>query len=185
MTGGIMINGDQVLVLLAVCLAVLAVAVAGRVLLAAAVIACIQWLVIHYLASNNHAGVGGARGARAAGGLHPGRRADRLDRARLHLPQASRRWSAMSTDNIPDDIPDDATNGAGCRGTRCRAGQATVRRGRDPTPTPGSTGRQRAPRAAGAARQSCGSDTKSGGSDPPPVCGRCCAGWCATACCIR
>jgi hypothetical protein len=52
MTDGIMINGDQVLVLLAVCLAVLAVAVAGRALLAAAVIACLQWAVIHYWPDN-------------------------------------------------------------------------------------------------------------------------------------
>jgi hypothetical protein len=41
---GITVTGDQVSVVL--------VAVAGRVLLAAAVITGIQWLVIHYLAAN-------------------------------------------------------------------------------------------------------------------------------------
>jgi hypothetical protein len=41
-----------VLVVLAVCLVIVLVAVAGRVLLAAAVIAGIQWLVIHYLSAN-------------------------------------------------------------------------------------------------------------------------------------
>ena len=49
---GITVTGDQVLVVLAVCLVIVLVAVAGRVLLAAAVIAGIQWLVIHYLAAN-------------------------------------------------------------------------------------------------------------------------------------
>ena len=49
---GITVTGDQVLVVLAVLLTVVLVAVAGRVLLAAAVIAGIQWLVIHYLAAN-------------------------------------------------------------------------------------------------------------------------------------
>jgi hypothetical protein len=49
---GIAVTGDQVLVALAVCLTIVLIAVAGRVLLAAAVIAGIQWLVIHYLASN-------------------------------------------------------------------------------------------------------------------------------------
>jgi len=41
-----------VLIALGVCLVIVLVAVVGRVLLAAAVIAGIQWLVIHYLASN-------------------------------------------------------------------------------------------------------------------------------------
>ena len=49
---GITVTGDQVLVVLAVCLVVLVVAVAGRVLLAAAVIAGIQWAVITYLPGN-------------------------------------------------------------------------------------------------------------------------------------
>jgi hypothetical protein len=49
---GITVTGDQVLAVLAVCLVVLVVAVAGRVLLAAAVIASIQWAVITYLAGN-------------------------------------------------------------------------------------------------------------------------------------
>jgi hypothetical protein len=49
---GITVTGDQVLAMLAVCLVVLVVAVAGRVLLAAAVIAGIQWVVISYLADN-------------------------------------------------------------------------------------------------------------------------------------
>jgi hypothetical protein len=49
---GFTVTGNQVLVALAVCLGVLVVAVAGRVLLAAAVIAGIQWAVIHYLPSN-------------------------------------------------------------------------------------------------------------------------------------
>jgi hypothetical protein len=49
---GITVTGDQVLVVLAVCLTIVLVAVAGRVLLAAAVIAGVQWLVIHYLSAN-------------------------------------------------------------------------------------------------------------------------------------
>jgi hypothetical protein len=49
---GITVTGDQVLVVLAVCLTIVLVAVAGRVLLAAAVIAGIQWMVIHYLSAN-------------------------------------------------------------------------------------------------------------------------------------
>lgn len=48
----ITITGEQVLVTLAVCLGVLLLVVAGRVLLAAAVIVGIQWAVIHYLPSN-------------------------------------------------------------------------------------------------------------------------------------
>ena len=49
---GITVTGDQVMAVLAVCLVVLVVAVAGRVLLAAAVIAGIQWTVITYLSGN-------------------------------------------------------------------------------------------------------------------------------------
>jgi hypothetical protein len=49
---GFAVTGDQVLIALAVCLTIVLIAVAGRVLLAAAVIAGIQWLVIHYLSSN-------------------------------------------------------------------------------------------------------------------------------------
>jgi len=49
---GFTVTGDQVLMALGVCLVIVLIAVAGRVLLAAAVIAGIQWLVIHYLASN-------------------------------------------------------------------------------------------------------------------------------------
>ena len=49
---GITVTSDQVLAVLAVCLVVLVVAVAGRVLLAAAVIAGIQWAVISYLPGN-------------------------------------------------------------------------------------------------------------------------------------
>jgi hypothetical protein len=49
---GFTVSGDQVLMALGVCLVIVLIAVAGRVLLAAAVIAGIQWLVIHYLASN-------------------------------------------------------------------------------------------------------------------------------------
>ena len=49
---GITVTGDQVLVVLAVCLVVLVVAVAGRVLLAAAVIAGIQWAAIHFWPDN-------------------------------------------------------------------------------------------------------------------------------------
>ena len=49
---GITVTGDQVLVVLAVCLVVLVVAVAGRVLLAAAVIAGIQWATIHFWPDN-------------------------------------------------------------------------------------------------------------------------------------
>ena len=49
---GFTVSGDQVLIVLAVCLVIVLVAVVGRVLLAAAVIASTQWLVIHYLASN-------------------------------------------------------------------------------------------------------------------------------------
>jgi hypothetical protein len=46
------VTGDQVLAVLAVCLVVLVVAVAGRVLLAAAVIAGIQWATIHFWPEN-------------------------------------------------------------------------------------------------------------------------------------
>ena len=49
---GITVTGDQVLVVLAVCLVIVLVAVAGRVLLAAAVIVGGQWLVIHYWSAN-------------------------------------------------------------------------------------------------------------------------------------
>jgi hypothetical protein len=49
---GFAVTGDQMLIALAVCLTIVLIAVAGRVLLAAAVISGIQWLVIHYLASN-------------------------------------------------------------------------------------------------------------------------------------
>ena len=49
---GFTVTSDQMLVVLAVCLGVLVIAVAGRVLLAAAVIAGIQWAVIHYLSAN-------------------------------------------------------------------------------------------------------------------------------------
>ena len=49
---GITITSDHVLVVLAVGLAMLAIAVAGRVLLAAAVIAAMQWAVIHYWPDN-------------------------------------------------------------------------------------------------------------------------------------
>jgi hypothetical protein len=49
---GITVTSDQVLAVLAVVLVVLVVAVAGRVLLAAAVIAGIQWTVINYWAEN-------------------------------------------------------------------------------------------------------------------------------------
>ncbi len=49
---GVEVTGTQVLVVLAVCLGVVVLVVAGRVLLAAAVIAGIQWAVIHYLPSN-------------------------------------------------------------------------------------------------------------------------------------
>jgi hypothetical protein len=49
---GITVTSDQVLAVLAVVLVVLVVAVAGRVLLAAAVIAGIQWAVINYWAEN-------------------------------------------------------------------------------------------------------------------------------------
>ena len=48
----ITVTGEQMVVVLAVCLGVLLLAVAGRVLLAAAVIVGIQWAVIHYLSSN-------------------------------------------------------------------------------------------------------------------------------------
>jgi hypothetical protein len=49
---GFAVTGDQVLIALGVCLTIVLIAVAGRILLAAGVIAGIQWLVIHYLASN-------------------------------------------------------------------------------------------------------------------------------------
>ena len=49
---GITVTSDQVLAVLAVWLVALVVAVAGRVLLAAAVIAGIQWAVISYLPGN-------------------------------------------------------------------------------------------------------------------------------------
>jgi hypothetical protein len=49
---GITVTGDQVVVILAVCLALVLVVVAGRVLLTAAVIVGIQWAVIHYLPGN-------------------------------------------------------------------------------------------------------------------------------------
>lgn len=52
MMQGITVTGDQVLAVLAVCLVVLMVAVAGRVLLAAAVITGVQWVVIHYWSTN-------------------------------------------------------------------------------------------------------------------------------------
>lgn len=48
----IAVTGDQVLISLGVVLVVVLVAVAGRVLLAAAVIVSIQWAVIHYLSAN-------------------------------------------------------------------------------------------------------------------------------------
>jgi hypothetical protein len=49
---GITVTGDQVVVILAVLLTLVMIAVAGRVLLAAAVIVGGQWLVIHYLSAN-------------------------------------------------------------------------------------------------------------------------------------
>ena len=49
---GITVTSDQVLAVLAVVLVVVVVAVAGRVLLAATVIAGIQWTVINYWAEN-------------------------------------------------------------------------------------------------------------------------------------
>jgi hypothetical protein len=49
---GFTVTGDQVLMVLGICVAIVLIAAAGRVLLAAGVIAGIQWLVIHYLASN-------------------------------------------------------------------------------------------------------------------------------------
>jgi hypothetical protein len=49
---GITVTGDQMVVILAVLLTLVMIAVAGRVLLAAAVIAGLQWLVIHYLSAN-------------------------------------------------------------------------------------------------------------------------------------
>ena len=50
--GGITVTGDQVVVILAVLVSLVLIAVAGRVLLAAGVIAGGQWLVIHYLSAN-------------------------------------------------------------------------------------------------------------------------------------
>ena len=50
--GGMTVTGDQVVVILAVLVSLVLIAVAGRVLLAAAVIAGGQWLVIHYLSAN-------------------------------------------------------------------------------------------------------------------------------------
>ena len=79
---GFTVTGGQVLALLAVLLVVVLVAVAGRVLLAAAVIVGVQWTVITYWSDNTTLGVGGARGSGAAGRLHAGRRADRQHRAR-------------------------------------------------------------------------------------------------------
>jgi hypothetical protein len=49
---GLMVTGGQVVAVLAVLLGVLLVAVAGRVLLAAAVIAGAQWAVITYWSGN-------------------------------------------------------------------------------------------------------------------------------------
>jgi hypothetical protein len=48
----IAVTGDQMLIILGVGLVVVLIAVAGRVLLAAAVIVGIQWAVIHYLSAN-------------------------------------------------------------------------------------------------------------------------------------
>ena len=52
MIDGFMVTGGQVLAILAVLLVVTLVAVAGRVLLAAAVIMGAQWVVITYWAQN-------------------------------------------------------------------------------------------------------------------------------------
>jgi len=49
---GITVTGDQVVLILAVLVSLVLIAVAGRVLLAAGVIAGGQWLVIHYLSAN-------------------------------------------------------------------------------------------------------------------------------------
>lgn len=49
---GLTLTGEQVLTVLAVCLVAAVVVAAGRALLAAAVIAGIQWLVITYAADN-------------------------------------------------------------------------------------------------------------------------------------
>ncbi len=52
MFDGFTVTGNQVLTVLAVCLLVAVVVAAGRALLAAAVIAGVQWLVITYAAGN-------------------------------------------------------------------------------------------------------------------------------------
>ena len=49
---GITVTADQVVLILAVLVSLVLIAVAGRVLLAAGVIAGGQWLVIHYLSAN-------------------------------------------------------------------------------------------------------------------------------------
>ena len=80
---GFTVTGGQVLAVLAVLLVVLLMAVAGRVLLAAAVIAGAQWAVITYWPQNTTLVwvVLGSPGA--AGRIHAGRRAHRQHRARL------------------------------------------------------------------------------------------------------
>jgi len=50
--GGITLTGEQVIAVLSVFLVVVLIAVAGRVLLAAAVIAGVQWAVVTYSAGN-------------------------------------------------------------------------------------------------------------------------------------
>ena len=80
---GFTVTGDQVLMVLGVCLMIVLIAVVGPRAAGG------RGDRGHPVAGDplpgvqRHAGVGGARGARAAGRLHPGRRADRLDRARL------------------------------------------------------------------------------------------------------
>ena len=78
---GFTVTGGQLLAVLGVLLVVVLVAVAGRVLLAAAVIVGAQWVVITYWAAEHDLGVGGARRPGAVGRLHPRGRADRQYRA--------------------------------------------------------------------------------------------------------
>ena len=96
---GFTVTGGQVLAVLAVLLVVVLVAVAGRVLLAAAVIVGAQWAVITYWPGNTTLVwvVLGSPGV--AGRLHPGRRAHRQHRAR----HSSHRRRGGAGDDDGDD----------------------------------------------------------------------------------
>ena len=96
---GITVTGDQVVVIVAVLVSLVLIAVAGRVLLAAAVIVGMPMAGDPLPVGQHHPGVGGPRGPGAVGRVHAGRRADRHDRPGLGVASPARWWSAMSTDD--------------------------------------------------------------------------------------